>query len=69
MLCELTINPVVEGVAGDHNLDGTVGLNDVLLTLSEFGCEVSCTSDMNGDGVVTLYDILTLLTIIGNGCD
>ena len=69
LLCEMTISPVVQGVAGDHNLDGTVGLNDVLFALSEFGCEAGCASDMTGDGVVTLYDILTLLTVIGDGCD
>jgi hypothetical protein len=40
----------------------------LLLVLSEFGCNTSCTADINGDGFVTVADILLILGAFGVGC-
>ena len=52
----------------DINLDGVVGVDDLLLLLGDFGCETSCVQDLNDDGVVTVSDLLVLLGEFGNVC-
>ena len=46
-----------------------VQLNDLLDLLSDYGlaCE-SCSTDLNGDGLVQLNDMLDLLSKYGNIC-
>lgn len=52
----------------DINLDGVVGVDDLLFLLGDFGCETSCVQDLNDDGVVTVSDLLVLLGEFGNVC-
>ena len=69
MLCDVTFHPEVSPVTGDHNASGFVGMDDVLLTLGDFGCAAECLADMTGDEAVTIGDLLLLLTQVGEGCD
>jgi hypothetical protein len=49
---------------GDLNGDGSVGVGDLLILLSDWGpCRGSgpCPADLNGDGVVSFLDLLILL--------
>ena len=46
-----------------------VGITDLLLLLSEFGCPVDCATDMNGDGQVGAQDLLDLLGTFGSNCE
>jgi hypothetical protein len=39
-----------------------------LLILSEFGCISGCTTDINGDGLTTVSDLLELLSVFGTAC-
>jgi len=36
--------------------------------LAEFGCLIDCTADVNGDGIVTVADILAMLGGFGSDC-
>jgi len=46
---------------GDINMDGTVGVNDLLMVIGDWGCTGDCEADINGDGVVGVTDLLTVI--------
>lgn len=52
----------------DLDGDGFVNVNDVLLLLSEFGCTVDCTLDVNGIPGVDVADFLLVLGLFGMPC-
>jgi hypothetical protein len=41
---------------------------DVLLLLAEFGCAVDCTADLDEDNVVSVSDLLFMLSNYGIVC-
>ena len=46
-----------------------VEVSDVLLLLSDFGCNTECSvADINGDGNVSVADVLLLLAAFGEAC-
>jgi len=51
-------------IAGDVNLDGTVGTNDLNLVLNNFG--INGLGDANGDGVTGTNDLNFVLNNFGN---
>lgn len=57
-----------EACDSDINLDGVVGVDDLLLLLDDLGCETSCVQDLDDDGNVTVSDLLVLLGEFGNVC-
>ena len=52
----------------DLNANGAIDVGDVLLVLSEFGCQSDCTADVTGDGLVVVDDILVVLAVFGVVC-
>ena len=53
----------------DLNDNGMVEVSDVLLLLSDFGCDTECSvADINGDGSVSVADVLMLLAAFGEAC-
>ena len=52
---------------GDLDNDAFIGVNDVLLLLSDFGCLNNC-SDLDDDGVVAVNDVLLMLGAFGTSC-
>ena len=60
--CESTV------CTGDVNGDGSVSVADILIIISEFGCDTSCASDIDLDGTVTISDILIMLSEFGSSC-
>jgi hypothetical protein len=57
--------------SGDLNGDGLQGMPDVLIMLSDFGCNgegLSCAADLNGDGLTDVTDVLALLSGFGAPC-
>ena len=40
----------------------------MLALLADFGCELTCDSDLDADGAVTVSDVLALLTLFGEEC-
>ena len=53
----------------DLNDNGMVEVSDVLLLLSDFGCDTECSvADINGDGNVSVADVLLLLAAFGEAC-
>jgi hypothetical protein len=53
---------------GDLDNDAFIGVNDVLLLLSDFGCTNNCNSDLDDDGVVAVNDVLLMLGAFGTSC-
>lgn len=56
---------------GDLNGSGDVGLSDLTILLSNFGCLAGCTfaqGDLDGDGDVALPDLTLLLSTFGQTC-
>ncbi len=61
------ITPCVEVniVPGDFNNDDVVTSLDFLTVIANFGCAFSdCAGDVNGDGVVTVQDVIVLMTML-----
>jgi hypothetical protein len=56
--------------ASDINSNGTTDVADVLLVLSDFGCESNCNTatDLDFDGVITVSDVLAVLSAFGESC-
>ena len=52
----------------DLDVDGVVGVADVLLVLGEFGCTAACTADINGDDSINVSDVLQMIAAFGNEC-
>ena len=53
---------------GDLDGNGSLGVSDLNIILSEFGCTESCQSDFNLDGSVTIADLLFWLSLFGTVC-
>ena len=53
---------------GDLDGDQVVGVADVLVALSEFGCASQCAADLDGDDQVGVSDILQILAFYGESC-
>ena len=52
---------------GDVDADGSVGFNDLLGVLAEWGACTDCPQDLDGSGSVDFNDLLLLLAACG-GC-
>ncbi|MBG81111.1 MAG: hypothetical protein CMJ39_10465 [Phycisphaerae bacterium] len=55
---------------GDLNGDETIGVDDVLILLTEYGtdCSAGCVSDLDGSGEVNVDDLLSLLQVYDTPC-
>ena len=60
--------PPAVGCLGDIVANGSVGVEDLLFLLSEFGCTAGCEGDVDGDGAVSVGDVLALLGVFGTPC-
>ena len=55
--------------SGDLDNDGFIVIGDVLMFLGDFGCTSNCVADINGDGSVTVQDLLDgILAAFGEPC-
>jgi hypothetical protein len=54
---------IVEGIFGDLNGDGFVGVDDLLQLLAAWGDCPGCDEDLNGDGFVGVDDLLAMLGV------
>ncbi len=54
---------------GDFNDDGAINAADLVVLLSEYACTSECTTDITGDGIVDINDVLLFLTLFGTVCD
>jgi hypothetical protein len=45
-----------------------VTVADVLFLLAEFGCTTDCTADLNEDEIVSVSDLLFLLSYYSENC-
>lgn len=66
--CTATYALDLDSLEADLNQDGHVSVVDLILVLEELGCSLDCTSDLDGDEVVGVTDLLSLLTQFGAGC-
>ena len=53
----------------DLNFDEIVAVDDILLTLAQYGCMANCTADFNDDGIVNVLDLLDILSYFGGYCN
>lgn len=68
---EAVIEFTVGTCPGDLDGDGSIGLSDLTVLLSNFGTASGATpddGDMNGDGAVDLTDLAALLALFGSAC-
>ncbi|MCH2153244.1 MAG: hypothetical protein MK089_07885 [Phycisphaerales bacterium] len=58
------------GCPGDLNNDQSIGVDDLLIVLSEYGlsCTDGCVSDFDESGNVNIDDLLTMLSYYGMPC-
>jgi hypothetical protein len=54
---------IVEGLLGDLNGDGMIGVDDLLQLLAAWGPCNECDEDLNSDGLVGVDDLLALLGV------
>jgi hypothetical protein len=55
--------------AADLDNNGAVGVSDILLLLSDFGCSTPpCIGDADGDDATNVSDLLILLSAFGESC-
>ncbi|MCH2142917.1 MAG: hypothetical protein MK077_07985 [Phycisphaerales bacterium] len=64
LIIEATINEP-SGNPGDVDGDGTVGIEDLLLLLADFGRCPCCVTDIDGNGIVEVDDLLSLISYWG----
>ena len=64
----ISLDPSILPCPADVSGDGLIGVTDILLLLSDFGCLIQCESDVDGDGAVTVGDVLTILSLFGEPC-
>ena len=72
-LFSANLSPAPATCPEDLNLDGLITTADVLIALSEFGCDADavpngCVADLDADGVVGVSDILSILSYFGLPC-
>lgn len=48
-------------VIPDFNEDGLVNMEDLALIMADFGCINGCNSDLTGDGMVTVDDLMSFI--------
>lgn len=54
------------GAPGDFDADGDADVEDLLFLLSQLDCQgPDCEADLNGDGVVSVMDLLMFLELFG----
>lgn len=60
----------IEGAQCVYDLDGNgaVGNGDLLVLLTDYGCEMNCIADLTGDGAVDVNDLLAFLNAWGQPC-
>jgi hypothetical protein len=56
----IALDPV-NGIPGDLDGDGVVGVDDLLILLGSWGACTGCPGDINGDGTVGVDDLLVML--------
>lgn len=64
----IALDPAGVPCPADVSGDGLIGVTDILLLLSDFGCLNQCDHDVDGDGVITVSDVLTILGQFGEAC-
>ena len=57
-----------QGCPADYNSDLDVSTADLLILISEFGCFAVCTTDLTGDGAVSVDDLMAFLIAFVTGC-
>lgn len=53
---------------GDFNCDGIVGVADMILFISQYGCSNNCFADLTNDGVVGAADLIAFTDLFGITC-
>lgn len=52
--------------AYDLDANGSIGNGDVVVLLSNYGCAGDCEGDLNNDGIISILDLLEILTSVGD---
>jgi len=60
--------PVFTTCPEDVVPNGMIDTSDMLFILSQYGCTVNCSADVDGDDAVSIADILAVLSLFGLNC-
>ncbi len=52
----------------DYNCDGYISVADLIYIVNDFGCSVACTTDLDGNGVITVADMQIFTGLYGTIC-
>ena len=64
-----TYDPAACGCPADFDANGIVGVEDIILLLSAYGCTSgNCVADLDADGITGTNDIVILLAAFGTPC-
>ena len=63
--CSLDMEAIGTFCQADVDSDGSVGVNDLLAVIAEWGCSGTCEADITDDGLVNVQDLLELIAAWG----
>ncbi len=68
---EISMNVVCEDTSclADFDNNGLIGVSDLTVLLSNFGCTANCIADLDNNGIVSSVDLQIMLVKIGTDCD
>ena len=64
--CTLDMEVIGTFCSADVDGDGSVGVNDLLAVIADWGCSGTCDADITDDGQVNVQDLLDLIASWGN---
>ena len=61
-------SPEIDTCTGDIVINGIIDVADVMMMLSQYGCDENCEADITGDGAVSANDVLAIIALFGLPC-
>ena len=49
-------------------INGIIDVADVMMMLSQYGCDENCEADITEDGAVSTNDVLAIIALFGLPC-
>ncbi len=66
--CTVQIELIPTCCTGDFDCDGSIAVSDLILLMNDFGCLNVCSTDLNNDGLVNVYDVQGFMSLLQPTC-